>query len=44
MNAINAVLGWLVLAVCAAQALGFVVAGWVVVGDHLKGRRGKARS
>ena len=40
----NAVLGGLVLAVCAAQAVGFLVAGWIVVGDHLKGRRGKARS
>jgi hypothetical protein len=42
---VNAVLEVLVLAVCAAQAIGFLVAGWVVCGDHLKGgRRGKTRS
>ncbi len=29
----NAVLGGLVLGVCAAMATGLVVAGWVVVGD-----------
>jgi hypothetical protein len=40
----TAVLGWLVLAVCAAQAVGFAVAGWIILGDHLKGWRGKARS
>jgi len=33
-----------VLTVCALFTLGFLVAGWVVCGDHLKGRRGKARS
>jgi hypothetical protein len=31
---VSAVLGGLVLAVCAAFAAGFLVAGWVVCGDH----------
>ncbi len=32
----SAVLGWLVLGVCAAMTTGFVVAGWVVVGDLMR--------
>jgi len=30
---VNAVLGGLVLSVCAAMTTGFAITGWVVVGD-----------
>ncbi len=33
MTALRLVAGLLVLGVCAAMTTGFVVAGWVVVGD-----------
>jgi hypothetical protein len=32
----SALLGWLVLAVCALFALGFAIAGVIVVGDHTR--------
>jgi len=34
----SAVLGWLVLGVCAAMATGFAITGWVVVGDLMRRR------
>jgi hypothetical protein len=41
----SAVLGWLILAVCAAQALGFAIAGVIVLGDHTRHHwRRRARS
>jgi len=33
---VNAVLGLLVLGVCAAMATGFAITGWVVVGDLMR--------
>jgi len=46
MTALDLALKVLVLAVCAAQAAGFAVAGWIVLGDHTRHhwRRHKARS
>jgi hypothetical protein len=43
---VSVVLGGLVLAVCALQALGFAIAGFIVLGDHTRHhwRRRQARS